>query len=199
MNNTSEPKLQAPGAGLPFPQRMALKFWFGPIVSKRTPREKARTNYEALVQKLIREVSKISPDSRKKKILVKPLRGLEDSSRYWSLNDLLEHLLIVSRATEAAILSLSAGKVPTGKADVAAVKPHGLQQDLLQEFAAYAPTLIQKLDEQLSKPGMDFSSPLQYTHPWFGPFTARQWYWLLGAHLGIHYTQAKEIIKQLAP
>lgn len=81
--------------------------------------------------------------------------------------------------------------MPEGEADTAKVKPKHMEQDALEEFKAYAPGLMARLDESLAKPGMDFHSPLRFRHPWFGPFTARQWYWLLGTHQGIHYRQAK--------
>lgn len=193
----SPPKLQAPGAGLPFSQRVALKLWYGPYVSKRTPRETCRATYEKLTTKLIALVEKVPASQRGTRILVAPIPGVEDSSRFWSLNEVLEHLLIVTRQTEAVILSLASGRTPDGKADPAKVKPLGKGGDQLEEFATYSRALMNRLDEALAAPGMDFNSKLTFLHPWFGPFTARQWYWLLGSHHAIHYTQAKRIARGL--
>jgi len=193
----SMPKLQPPGAGLPFRQRVVLKLWIGPVVSKRTPRTECRETYERLTKKLIERVSSVPPELRSTKVLVDPIPGLEDSSRYWSLNGLLEHLLIVARGMESIILSLSAGRVPDGGVDIAKVKPGNQESDVFSEFMAYAPELMKRIDDKLSQPGMDFDSPLRLMHPWFGKITARQWYWLMSSHQAIHYRQAKEISQRL--
>lgn len=192
-----EPKLQPPGAGLPLPQKLLLRFWLGPVVSRRTDPSKSREDYERLIHKLIEKISAVPEEKRRIKVLVDPIQGLEDSSRYWSLNDLMEHLLIVSKGIEVMILSLSSGKVPDVKADVAKVKPTNADQDFYDAFTAYAPNLIRRIDQKLAGPGMNFDSRLRARHPWLGMLTARQWYWLLGSHTSIHYRQAKEIIRKL--
>lgn len=192
----AEPKLQAPGAGLPFSQRIFLKWITGPILSKRKSPAECRADYERLVDKFIQKASQVPAELRATRVLVEPMAGLEDSSRFWSLSGVAEHLLIVSRGMESIILSLSAGKIPGVKADVAAVKPRH-QEDSLGEYVNYAPALMKRIDDRLAEPGMNFHSPLKFVHPWFGGITARQWYWLLSAHQGIHYRQAKSIIEKL--
>lgn len=179
-------------------QRLFIKTWLGPVVSRRTPLARVRENYEGIVAKLIAKVEAVPPAKRATRVLIDPLPGLEDSSRYWSVNEVLEHLLIVSRQIERAIIELSAGKVPGGKADTAAVKPRGENRDLLEEFRAYAPEALQRVDKATRAPGSSLESPVLFRHPWFGELTARQWYWLMGSHVGIHYRQAKAIIAGLA-
>ena len=195
-NSAPSPKLQPPGAGLPLPQRIFLRLWLGPIVSRRTSQAKSRAQYEHLTQKLV-QVSEVPSQKRNTQILVNPIPGLEDSSRYWSLNQVLDHLLIVSRSMEGVILSLSSGKIPEGQADPAKVKPGKADRDLLHEFSGYAPELLKTIDEKLARPGMDIHSKLRFRHQWFGGLTTPQWYWLLASHQAIHYRQAKEIIRGL--
>jgi hypothetical protein len=77
------------------------------------------------------------------------------------------------------------------------VKPKRHEQDFLAEFISYAPDLLRRLDEQVRTPGFDLNSTTQFDHPWFGPFTAKQWYWLLGAHQAVHAKQVKAIIAKL--
>jgi hypothetical protein len=106
---------------------------------------------------------------------------------------------------ERIILSLASGKVPEGVVDTAKVKPGqalgGRPSERVggfyAEFVDYAPGLAARLDEKLGQPGMNPESGLGFYHPWFGDFTARQWYWLLATHLGIHYRQAKDIARKL--
>lgn len=193
-----EPKLQSPGAGLPFLQSLAARFWIGPYVSKQTSPTQVRERYDHVIEKLTRLVAEIPAEKRAIRVLVEPLMGLEDSSRYWSLNAVLDHLLIVSSAMEAGILSLAAGKLPDLKPDTATVKPKKFDQDMLPEFIARSVPLMKRLDDALSQPGMNFDSPLTLRHPWFGPMNARQWHWLLSAHLTVHYKQAKLIVRGLA-
>jgi hypothetical protein len=172
---------------------IAIRVWFGPVVSRRTSLATSRENYEALVAKLIERVGATPVEKRAMRVLVDPINGLEDSSRYWSLNEVLEHLLIVSRAMEKVILSLCAGEIPPGIADTAKVKPRGSNLDTLEEFRGYAPGLLARIDEAVKAPGMNMNSPLRFRHPWFGPITARQWYWVMSTHIGLHYQQAKRI------
>lgn len=182
---------------MPLAQRILLRLVIGPFSSKLKSPAQTRRDYERMVAKLIDRVSAVSEEARRVPVLVDPMPGLEDSSRYWSLNGVLEHLMIVSRSVEAVILSLSEGTLPDAKADIAKLKPRSLDQDRLAEYAAYAPGLLDRLDRELAKPGRDLASPLKFHHPWFGGFKARQWYWLLGVHQAIHGRQAKEITRGL--
>ena len=192
-----EPKLAAPGAPLPLSKHILLKFVIGPIAPRITPPAETRRRYERATQRIIEEVQKITPEARSVRILVPPLNGLEDSSRFWSLNGVLEHLLVVSKGLESTILQLSSGTVPNVKVDLAAVKPKNPDQNYFEEFKSIAPRLMEQLDEKLKNPHYNMRSRLTLHHPWFGPFTASQWYWLLGAHQQIHKSQVYEIIKGL--
>jgi len=196
-NQTPAPKLAPPGAGLPFYQMIAIRLWFGPVTSKRTPLSTCRDRYERITQKLIQLATSIPMERRNQKVLIDPLIGLEDSSRFWSVNEVLEHLLIVSKAMEATISSLASGVIPNHKADTAKVKPQGGNQEWLNEFQVYAPTLLARLDEKLSTPGMNIHSKLRFQHPWFGKINARQWYWMLSTHQALHLQQMKKIISVL--
>lgn len=197
MQKNSIPNLAPPGAGLPFLQKLYLRLWVGPVVSKRIPRSESRKSYEIITKKIIEIVSKMPAEFRNQKVLVDPMPALEDSSRFWSINEVLEHLILVSSKIEAAILSLSLGVVPAVKVDIAKFKPKGLNQDRLQEFMDFAPELMARIDEKLTQPGMNVNSSTKLRHPWLGPFTANQWYWLLPNHQGIHYQQLKRIVSNL--
>ncbi len=194
----TEPKLQPPGAGLPFLQKFALRFLIGPIQTKRTPWETSRSRYEKTTTKILKTIENIPSEKRKTKILVDPIIGLEDSSRYWSVDMLLEHLLIVSKNIENIILALADGSVPKVMVDTARVKPTSASSDqssshLFSEFNSFAPLLMQRLDTQMK----NRDSKLTLRHPWFGECTARQWYWVLAAHQNIHWQQLKQIKNNL--
>lgn len=194
-----EPKLQKPGAGLPLIQKIVLRLIIGPFQTKKTPWEVSRARYEKLTGNILKVAESIPLEKRKIKVLVDPIVGLEDSSRYWSVDMLLEHLMIVSKHMEGIILQLTGGTVPDVKVDIARVKPtvhshDATSQEILAEYSAYAPTVMQKLDAGMK----NRESKLTLTHPWFGKCTARQWYWVLAAHQGIHWQQLKQIRNKLS-
>jgi len=198
MNHDVAPKLQAPGAGLPFVQKMMLKLWIGPVVSKRQTPTEIKKNYENLVSKIIHLSEKVPTEKRKIKILVPPMVGLEDSSRYWSLNGALEHLMIVAKNIEKVIIQLSHNNLPQEVADIALVKPKHQEIDCFEEFKNYAPKLLERINFEIELTKGSLESSMKFKHPWFGLMNARQWYWLLNTHQVIHYQQIKKIIEGLS-
>jgi len=197
-NTRSEPKLQPPGAGLPLIQRIALKLFIGPFQSKSVPWEESRARYEKLTAKILAAAESTPAEARKIKILVNPIVGLEDSSRYWSIDMVLEHLIIVGTQMEAMILMLSRGETSERKVDIAKVKPtvassESSAQDILAQYQSFAPGLMARLDAGMK----NRDSKTTHHHPWFGPFNTRQWYWLMAGHQGIHWQQLKQIKNRL--
>ncbi len=187
-----KPKLAPPGAGLPKIQTFFLRHIFVPRWSKKN-------SWPENVAHLRRENEKIAALLAPVKdwetpILVPPLRGLEDSSRYWSTKDTIEHMMIVGEQILGVIRSLKNGTVPQSMASVAAVKPKGQrsvaeEQQRFLEFCQSAPTQLAALETE---------SPLQFSHPWFGPMTSLQWAWMIGVHQGIHREQLRQIQLGLA-
>jgi len=197
MSTTTEIKLEQPGAGLPLVQKIFLRLYLGPIKSKKTASSDVRKNYEKLTQKIIDKVALTTEEQRTKKILIDPIPGLEDSSRLWSINDTLEHIIIVSLATQKNILLLCQNIVPDIVVDTAKVKPNGVNENIFEQFLKLAPNLLQTIDNEIQVKKLNFNSKAKLKHPWFGPFIARQWYWMLSSHQGIHYQQIKKIIEKL--
>jgi hypothetical protein len=194
----SEPRLQRPGAGLPLVERLKARYWVGPVLSKRGKPSQSRAQYEKTARKLIARVAKVPADARKRKVLVPRLPGMEDSSRYWSVNGVLEHLLVFNRLVERVILSLAAGKPPREEFDVAKMKPGHGTHDPIADFMAIAPDLLRRVDERLRDPGMNFNNTvMKHPHPWYGPLTSKQWYWLVAQHQDLHYQQLKAVIAGL--
>ena len=167
-----QPKLQAPGAGLPLPQMLLARLWLGPVASKRSSWERSRQTYEGLTAKIIERIEKTPPELRDRRVLIAPQIGLEDSSRYWSLNETAEHLVIVGKGVESIILRLAAEETSDLAVDTAKVKPQKAGRGGLDELKAFAPWLMKSLDQRLAQPGMNRESRVKHAHPWMGPFTA---------------------------
>lgn len=190
-----EPRLQPPGAGIPFLAKFFARYFYFPKIFKGSW-EDANRVYQAQMAKVIELVEKTPPAYLTKKVLIPPLQGLEDSSRYWSIQMTLEHLNIVSQEVGEAIVLLSRGETVPKKADTAQVKPQGEAtfEKTFADFKKMAATQIADLNSRVK----DRASKTTHDHPWFGPFTAHKWNWLLGIHTGIHRQQIKLIRKGLS-
>lgn len=192
MKSSNAPTLAAPGAGLPAPELwiarllFALKLRFG---SRRA--FTARFEYErAAIRKIL---ARCPPGRRGEQVLIPRLRGLEDSSRFWSVWMTLEHLRITNTVFANVIQRLSQGEVPERKASTAEVKP-GVLLDAGVE-AAYE----RSCDEVRTTLALvaDFQNGPRYAHPWFGPLDSFGWHALTAMHMGIHRAQIAKIISFL--
>ena len=122
MNANAEPKLAPPGAGLPrhelFVGRLlfALRRWTG-------SRDSFNARFQQEREAIHRLVCSCEGDSGARRVLIRRPRGMEDSSRYWSVWMTLDHLRIVNGGFTRVIAALTKGVVPKGTASTATVKP----------------------------------------------------------------------------
>ena len=126
-------------------------------------------------------------------MLIDRLRGLEDSSRYWSLYMTLEHLRIVNRFTIDVIRSLLEGVKPQVAASTAAVKPkETTDHSVVQTFES-----VCREFESAFGPNSDLRTSVTLAHPWFGELNAQQWHFFAGFHMSLHKKQIQKIIEKL--
>lgn len=189
MNEINEPKLDAPGAGLPAPEHFMARIFFG-LKRLTGSRESfnAKFNEErAVIRGLI---ANLPPGIANKRVLIRRCRGLEDSSRYWSVWMTLDHLRIVHNAFIGILSSLGKGEVPEGEASTAAVKP---DPDVTGDVvAAYEESCDALLATIASIPNL--KTAVRFAHPWFGPMDAFGWHALAGGHMSIHRVQIERIL-----
>lgn len=192
MENRTKPSLEAPGAGLPAPELwmarglFALKRRFGSreVFTARFEQERAA----------IREILAQCPaEQRGEQVLIPRLRGLEDSSRHWSVWMTLEHLRITNTAFANVIQSLARGQVPAKKASTADVKPRAELSGEVE--AAYEASCDAVLNSVTAVP--DLKTSARYAHPWFGALDAAGWHALAATHMGVHRQQIAKIIAAL--
>ncbi len=133
-------------------------------------------------------------ESGGRRVLVERARGMEDSSRHWSVWMTLDHLRIVNREMARVIQDLTQGRLPEGKASTANVKP---SPDATASVAAeYDEACAALLATVAAAP--DLNTALRHAHPWFGPLDAASWHALAGGHMGIHRVQIERILGGLA-
>ena len=192
MVNSFTPKLAPPGAGLPFFQKMILRYFVFPKYSKKMTWETSQAFFKKEGDKILKLAHSLPKEKLTQRILIKSMVGLEDSSRYWSVSMAMEHLMIVGNQIADGIVDLSQGKVPDKKADTATVKPFENlpAEKIISRFENFISNFLERTTKNISNLG----SSQKFEHPWFGKLDARQWMALSGIHQQIHRKQAEAIV-----
>ncbi|MCX6950855.1 MAG: DinB family protein [Verrucomicrobia bacterium] len=186
------PVLAPPGAGLPAYELFIARRLFAArcLVTSRTAAVALIATERAAIDALVRPCD---PALAAPRVLIPRPRGLEDSSRHWSVWMTLEHLRLVNEGVAATIRELVTGRVPPGVASPANVKPTpSVDARVLAAFDASCETLARAGREAAS-----LRTPVRYVHPWFGPLDAARWQVLGGMHLGLHRRQIETILATL--
>jgi len=189
-------RLDAPGDGVPWWQRLVGRRFFLPWYCARLSWDGARDLLRKEGHDLMRLADGRDPADLVRRILVPPLIGLEDSSRHWSYAMVLEHLRIIGRQTAEIITALSHGQQPPGPpVNTAHLKPEGALSGggALADFHAF----LEEFHRDMGRDVADRRSRVRFLHPWFGPLTARQWICFLPFHQRIHIGQARRILREL--
>lgn len=190
MRPVEPPQLEKPGAGLPFFESLFVRLWVGPIQSRRNSKEQNLKLFRFLGGRLLKEARLVPAAKRDVKVLVPRMKGVEDSSRHWSANELLEHLMITGRPMRGLIETLAAGKTSDYVVDIANFKPRGAYAggDAAPDFAAF----LEETAAALERLPIGDAGPV-HKHPWLGPINALQWSWILAGHNGLHLRQLQAI------
>lgn len=189
MSINTEPPLAPPGAGLPVIELWAARLLFA-LTRLRGNRMTFIARFEQERSAIRMLVASCAEAQRGERVLISRLRGLEDSSRNWSVWMTLDHLRITNTALMGVIRELTQGRVPQRKASTAAVKPSA------QVTAAVEAGYEQSCDGVLAaiSGASNLNTRLRFAHPWFGPLDALGWIALAGAHMGIHRAQIQWIL-----
>jgi uncharacterized damage-inducible protein DinB len=189
-----QPSLAPPGAGLPLPELWIARFLFklGRLAYSHDGATQRFLGERAAIRSLLNSASASQCGVP---VLIPRLKGLEDSSRFWSVWMTLEHLRITNTVFASVIQTLSSGKLPEFEARTEAVKPSPATG--AESVASYEASCDAILDV------LHLHSELRHTqrfpHPWFGPMTAADWHLLAGGHMAIHRRQIEAILRGLPP
>jgi len=186
------PRLAAPGAGLPPLELQVSRLLFraAQLVSTRV---RATAQLARTRETLQRLAGKCPEEEGRRRVLIRRLPGMEDSSRYWSVFMTVEHVAIVTTAVAGIMRELSAGRIPTRTVSTASVKP-------LEDAGPEAlPRLEQActLVEEAAALAGPASASVRHAHPWFGPLDLPGWHFLAGFHARLHQRQVASILNQL--
>ena len=191
---STEPKLAAPGAGLPAPQLFVARKLFA--LKCRMGKRSAFLDHFREEQLKIRSLlDTCAPEKRGERVLVPRMRGLEDSSRYWSLWMTLDHLRIVNDAIAGTMEQLCQGNVPPDQLSTADVKPDPQVSEVIEtDFEQSCDEFLKRITSM-----GELKNTVRYHHPWFGPLDAFQWLALASMHMSIHRAQIAAILRHLNP
>lgn len=186
--------LAPPGAGLPRFQAFTFRYVFFPTYCRFTSWEKATTVFDAEGMKLTELARSLPPHLLQKRVLVKPLWGIEDSSRYWSAAAVLEHLIEMGAFIATTVVDLSNGETPPCEMNVADFKPRGGRgPQVLENYTRFLDDYAKTLLEDVGSRGSKLSHP----HPWYGELTPHRWLCLGTLHQTIHRRQMARIVAAL--
>ena len=150
-----------------------------------TTRTRAIAVFEAQRSQILQRLEGLDEPTLSQPVLIKRLPGLEDSSRFWSLLMVVDHLRIVNQGITGVITELGAGRVPTGKVSTADVKPAvGVTKEVIIGFDLGCRDFIEAAARI-----QDLKTSLRFPHPWFGPMDAATWHFMIGFHMKLHLRQ----------
>ena len=183
-------QLDAPGAGLPKPELFIARLRFG-WFRKKVGRAGRTALFEEERKRMLEIVGGLGDEEAAAQVLIRRIRGMEDSSRDWSVFMVLEHLRIVNELIATSIRALGRGEVPDWKADTAAVKPTpGVGREVVEGFEKSCAAILDAVGGVA-----DLRTEVTYTHPWFGEMDAGDWHALAAVHMGIHRRQIERILE----
>lgn len=184
--------LQPPGAGLPAFELTWLRIYFRCMCAV-TSRNAAMHRFKRETEKILSLARTVSATQGTVPVLIDRITGIEDSSRYWSVFMVLDHLRIVNEGMTQIIDDLSHDRLFAQEVRIQDVKPHvdsepDVVDRFIQSVATYEATI-----NRLGKLGHRVRHP----HPWFGPMTADDWHCLAGIHHWVHRRQIERIRQSL--
>lgn len=183
------PQLAPPGAGLPWLELQIARLLFGWRWS-RLSRQQINESFEHERCIMLNLARSCTPETGARRVLIKRLRGIEDSSRFWSVYMTLDHVRIMNTVVARTMQTLSHGQVPSGKASTANVKPAPQADASAIEGFDHSCDLLLKCVQAIP----DLHTKERFTHPWFGPLDAAGWHAMAAMHMNLHRRQIESIL-----
>lgn len=192
MDTSAQPQLAPPGAGLP-----PVELFFARLIFRtflwRGNRDRFTARFQQERQRIRGLIATCDAEAGALQILIPRPRGLEDSSRHWSVWMTLEHLRLMHGSIRKVMIALIRGMSLEGKASTASVKPApGIQADVITAYEESCDDLVATM-EKMKEP----RTALTFQHPWFGALDALGWYAMAAFHLSLHRAQIERIIERL--
>lgn len=185
-------ELQKAGTGLPNMERVFIKRILVPIVRTFFTCEIALFMVKREVSIITNLTKDISQIDMQKQIIIDRTFAIEDDSRKFSINMVLEHLVIAGALVKDTIKSLSKEIIPSQEIKIEDVKPFENSAEALEKFLEFYQTYFDMIETLPKK-----QSIATKKHPWFVSFNNFDWSIFMYMHTFIHRRQIEEIISKL--
>ena len=159
-------------------------------------RKRAIGQAAGFLEKYNRLAEALHPEDGRCQVEVPPMPGVDEDMRNWSYYMILEHNTIVNRHISTVVDWLVAGKALDEapaidiKKDVMPSESPGEEQ--LRAFEASVADHIAMVRGLKRLRGTK-----TVPHVIFGPFDAHMWNCMFAFHLGLHYRQARYVVRSL--
>lgn len=190
---TASQTLQPPGAGLPVLELV----WLRPAFKLKcllTSQAAASQTFRAEADKILRLLHTTPIRQCEVPVLIDRVRGIEDSSRNWSIYMVLDHLRIVDDMYARTIEALKRSEALSHATRIQDVKP---SPDAGPETIERFNDAVEEYEAIIKRLGR-LGGSTRHAHPWFGPMTAYEWHCLAGIHHSVHRQQIERIKAGLA-
>lgn len=185
-------KLKEPGCGLPPLEKFFIKTFLVPSVKFLFTWESALNCFNKEAKKIEMLLKNIPQDDLQKRVLIDRIFGIEDNSRDFSINLVLEHLVIVGNGMIELIQTLSNEQAFTQEITIAGVKPYANNANTLETFVKLVETYNAFIESLPKK-----KSLMTKRHPWFVEFNNFEWSVFMFIHTWVHRRQIASICKNL--
>ncbi|MDP3466120.1 MAG: hypothetical protein Q8R86_10175 [Sulfuricurvum sp.] len=181
-----------PGDGLPRGEFLLIRLLLIPMVRTFFTWQIAFWLFKRESRVIVSLLEALSEEDRLRQVVIDKTFAIEDHSRQFSLNMVIEHLCITGRKVSSVIIALSEEREFSEIVTIAGVKPFANRSGTLDDFKAFVneyKTLFTALPKQQSK--------MTKPHPWFYSFNNFDWSSFMYMHTFIHRRQIQAIIKAL--
>lgn len=191
------PIRQQPGAGLPFIEQVLSRYVIFPLFCAQTSWESAVELFDKEGERILKCLNGLSEEQLKRRILIPHIRGLEDSSRDWSILMTLRHVIVVTNSMKRIMEGLALQNVANlPDVRIEDVKPDDGDYTKDQVLKAYE-LLLEGYSKVMKEPMIFRPSPYKHPHPWFGYLNNHQWLCLSAIHHQVHRKQIEQIKAKL--
>lgn len=185
-------ELAKPGAGLPSIERLTIKYLFVPSLRIFITWDIALILLKREIRLIKELLEPFDSEFLQKQIIIDRTFAIEDDTRQFSINMVLEHLTIAGTMLFDLMKNLSDEKVPEGKITIESVKPHENKQNQLDEFLSFYYEYFEYIENHSKK-----QSKAKKRHPWFIEFNNFDWSVFMYMHTFVHRRQIESIIENL--
>lgn len=181
-----------PGEGLPRGEFLLIRLLLIPLVRTFFTWHIAFWLFKREARIIIALLEELREEERLQQVVIDKTFAIEDHSRQFSLNMVIEHLCITGRKVMGIITALSEEREFSETVTIEGVKPFANRSGTLDDFKAFIDeyktffTALPKHQSKMTKP-----------HPWFRSFNNFDWNAFMYMHTFIHRRQIHAIIKAL--